>query len=224
MYAKYHIAATKLVLSHNFSPVALNQIIQANLSQDSIAHLFLSSESYRHFCNDKISASLAYIEEQHALIERLARLSKEQMHEAKELAQRQRMALGRLLHTVQDFYSHTNYVDLWLREHCADQSPVAAVIDGLDQALLNHYELRTAHWFVLEILFHIPIIGVLLRRVWLPPHSHEAMHLDSPERGLRFIYSMIMAQQRTAKEYQRAVKAIISQGGPEALQVFHQGD
>lgn len=224
MYARYHIETTECVLRQDFSPKALKQVVTANLSQDSLGDLFRSGQAYRHFCNTQVAVSLAYIEEQHMLIERLAKRSAEQIHEAKELAQRQRMALGRLLHTVQDFYSHTNYVDLWLRERHIDQSKLVDLVDGLDKAVLNHRDLRTAHWFALEILFHIPLIGSLLRLIWLPPHSHEAMHLDSPQRGLRFGYSMIMAQQRTAREYERAVKAIIRQGGPEALRAFQQGD
>lgn len=222
MYAKYHIETTQWVLSQNFSPKALKQVITANLSQDSIIHLFRASESHRHFCNNRIAASLAYIEEQHALIESLAKRSAEHVHEAKELARRKRVALGRLLHTVQDFYSHTNYVDLWLSQQPLSHRQPVRAIDGLNEDVLNHTELHTATWFALEILFHIPLLGSILRLVWLPPHSHEAMHLDSPSRGPRFTYSMIMAQQRTAKEYQRAVDAIISQGGQRVLNSFHQ--
>lgn len=223
MYAKYHIETTKWVLHHDFSPQALKQVITANLSQDSISHLFSDNESHRHFCNNKIAASLEYIEEQHSLIENMAVQAKQQFKEAQQIALNQRQALGRLLHTVQDFYSHTNYVDLWLREQCDGPSPQAATINGLDQKVLNHRELRTANWFALEIGFHIPLIGSVLRSFWLPPHSHEAMHLDSPERGVRFIYSMIMAQQRTAAEYQRAVKAILENGGPKVLENFYHG-
>ncbi|MCB9158123.1 MAG: hypothetical protein H6645_13530, partial [Caldilineaceae bacterium] len=74
MYAKYHIETTAWVLQRNFSPRALKQVIEANLAQDSIKDLFLSSDSYRHFCNDTITTGLDYVEEQHRLIEQLAGL------------------------------------------------------------------------------------------------------------------------------------------------------
>ncbi|MEM7126753.1 MAG: hypothetical protein AAF702_10530 [Chloroflexota bacterium] len=224
MYAKYHIETTQWVLRDDFSPKALRQVISANLSQDSVLRFLHPNQYRRHFCNNQISDSIEYVEEQHALIESLAQQSVEQVHLARELARHQRAALGRLLHTVQDFYSHTNYVDLWLSEQPARESALIRTIDGLNEDVLNHNELRTAHWFMLEILFYVPIIGVLLRCLWLPPHSHEAMHLDSPERGLRFVYSMIMAQQRTTAEYRRAVHAIAKQGGPKVLENFYKGE
>lgn len=221
MYARYHIETTRWVLADEFSPRALKQIISANLSQDSVTHLFRPQQAHHHFCNNKINSSLAYIEEQHAQIETLAKQAATQVNAARGIARRQRQALGRLLHTAQDFYSHSNYVDLWLRERANRLADVGQAVDGLDEGLLNHDELRTAVWHTLEIGFHVPIIGSVMRQFWLPPQSHEAMHLDSPARGPRFSYSLIMAQQRTATEYRRALDAIKRFGTPDLLRAFH---
>ena len=58
-----------------------------------------------HFDNNAFEKSYAYIEEQRALT--ISSLMANDVFSAWS-------AFGRLTHTVQDFYSHSNYVDLWL--------------------------------------------------------------------------------------------------------------
>lgn len=210
MDTQYHIETTRQVLGTWFAPHAITQVIRANVAQDSLAGLF-GAQAYRHFCDPVIDHSRAYIESEHALIARLA--------QARAPADRQRAAFGRLLHTVQDFYSHSNYIDLWLTVH-GDGAPDA--IDGLDRKLIASPELRVGEWiFWRDSLYYIPVLGRLLRRVWLPPGSHEAMKLDSPAQGPRFRLALATARQRTQVEYRRAVDSIARAGGAMAVQAFH---
>jgi len=211
MESRYHADLTRAALSDHFSPDALEEIIAANLAQDALQNQ-LGSKDHFHFDNNKISESLAYIEELHGQIAGLAAQSGH--------GSRQRAALGRLCHTVQDFYAHSNYVDLWLANQ-GHPVPPADAIDALIPELLNHPDLRTGTYMILrDIIYYIPLIGSLVRSFHVPPGSHEAMNLDSPDRGWKFSYAMAAALQRTQHEYQYAVQAVQEAGGESALRAF----
>ena len=213
MLAQYHITTTRQVLGDQFDATALRQVLRANISQDSWWSL-LGPEAERHFCDPNIAHSWRYVEAEHATIAQLATTPGQE--------NRQRQALGRLLHTVQDFYAHTNYVTLWLRAHGgADQIDTEAM-DGLDPHFLTHPRLRVGSWVLWrELLYYTPWLGAWLRRVWLAPDSHAALNLDSPARGHHFFYALTAARQRTHQEYQRALDAIYRAGGHTALARFH---
>lgn len=213
MDSRYHVEMTQRVLAKYFAPGALREVVRANVGQDSLRGLF-GFDAHRHFCDPNLAHSWAYVDAEHALIEDLA---------AKRgpVAQ-QRAALGRLLHTVQDFYAHTNYVDLWLTRYGLAETDR---IDGLDDGLIASPELRVGEWiFWRDSLYYIPVVGRLLRRIWLPAGSHEAVNLDSPARGPRFSLALSTAGQRSRLEYRRALQAIGRVGGPTALAAFHAAD
>lgn len=211
MEARYHIELTRSALQDLFSPDSLEEIIAANLAQDALQNQ-LGSKAHFHFDNNKIATSLAYVESLHAQIRELAT--------ERNAGKQQRIALGRLGHAVQDFYAHSNYVDLWLAQQ-GRQTPPPDAIDGLIPELLNHPDLRTGT-FVLwrDIIYYVPIIGALWRRVYIPSGSHEAMNLDSLERGWKFPYAMTAARRRTLHEYRRAEQAVRRTGGESALREF----
>jgi hypothetical protein len=211
MLSKYHIELTNKSLGSFFTSMSLDEIARANVQQDSFLSLF-GVEARRHVCDCMVNDSLAYIDEEHAKIAELATQPGE--------AARQRAALGRLLHTVQDFYAHTNYVALWLAERGATTLPREA--GELDPRLLAHPELQVAQWLTWrEPFYYVPVVGQAMRRVWLPKNSHEAINLDSPRSGGHFHVAMAIAHQRTRGEYARAVAAIRELGGRAAVARFH---
>jgi len=211
METQYHAGVTRAALNDHFGPDALEEIIAANLAQDALQNQ-LGSKAHFHFDNNKIAESLAYVEDLHAQIVELAA--------AGDHGSGQRAALGRLCHTVQDFYAHSNYVDLWLAGQ-GQPVPAADAIDALIPELLNHPDLRTGTYVVLrDLVYSVPIVGALWRRIYVPPGSHEAMNLDSPDRGWKFAYAMTAARQRTVVEYQRTVQAIRDAGGESAMREF----
>jgi hypothetical protein len=213
MNARYHVEMTQGVLAKHFTPGALREVVLANVGQDSLRGLF-GIDAHRHCCDPDLAHSWAYVDAEHALIEDLAA-------RRGPIAQ-QRAALGRLLHTVQDFYAHTNYVDLWLTRYGLAETDR---IDGLDDGLIGSPELRVGEWiFWRDSLYYIPVVGRLLRRIWLPAGSHEAMNLDSPAQGPRFSLALSTASQRTRMEYRRALRAIGRVGGSAALKAFHAAD
>jgi hypothetical protein len=130
--------------------------------------------------------------------------------------------LGRLLHTVQDFYAHSNYIEHWVRHRGGNATVTAEVIDALDAASMGHPELYVGDWVLWrDFIYYVPVVGQAMRNVWLAPRSHEAMHLDAPERGPGFALALATARQRTVSEYQRPCEAIGWLGGEEAQWRFH---
>jgi hypothetical protein len=216
MLSQYHIEITKRSLGPYFTPATLQEIVGANIGQDSLLSLF-GVEPHRHVCDCTLTQSLAYVEDEHA---RIAELSQTPGGERE-----QRAAFGRLLHTVQDFYAHTNYIALWLAETGGAERIDTATINGLDPQILAHPALRIAQWVAWrDPFYYLPVVGNVMRRFWLPEASHEAIHLDSPDRGSLFPLALAVACQHTLVEYWRAVKAIGEVGGKRALARFHSDE
>ena len=212
MNLPYHIEIVEKSLTDRFSPKALEELILANLAQDDLPGLLLHPE--RHFDNDLIPQGLAYIQAEHNRIVASA--------QAEDGGRSMRTAFGRLTHTAQDFYAHSNYVDLWLAQNGGLDATTSDQIDGVDPVLLASPALRTWHFYLWrDGFYYIPVIRSLARRLYIAPNSHEANHLDDPSRGPKFAYAMKAAQDRTRQEYDQAVAAIRAAGGVEAVVRFH---
>ncbi len=219
MHAQYHIALIRTALKADFSEAALAEVIAANLGQDALRYQ-LGNKPHFHCDNNKIAESLAYVEEQHAEIARVAAAVEEAGAAASD-GIAMRAALGRLFHTVQDCYAHSNYVDLWLKTQAGRPRPPAEAIDGLVPELLHHPELRTGTFVMWrDLIYYVPWLGALARRLYVAPDSHEAMNLDGPERGRKFRFAYVAAQQRTLAEAVRATETVFRTGGHAALRSF----
>lgn len=203
MIHRYHTSMLKNTLGHFFTPEALREVTAANLGQDGLGTLL--GHDYIHFDACKFKESLAYIDDQHGLI-----ANNQNPHQM-------RAAFGRLTHGAQDFYAHSNYVDLWLRKHGGLERTHPEQIDGLDPELLSSPELKSGYFYWWrDLIYYIPGISGFARKYLVFADSHEQMHLDDPSRGPRFAYAIEAAQQRTLMEYQRAVRALT----PERLAEF----
>lgn len=203
MLHKYHAAMLQDTLGRIFSRTALVELIAANVGQDSLGNL-IGHDAY-HFDFSKFKEGLAYIENQHAIIQDDAD------------PHMMRAAFGRLSHGAQDFYAHSNYVDLWLEKHGGLARNRPEDIDGLDPELLNSPRLRSGEFYLWrDFIYYVPFLGQFAQRYLVFAGSHEAMHLDEPGRGPRFAYAIEAAKQRTTAEYQRAARAL----SPERLTLF----
>ena len=180
-----------------FSPRALRAIIDTNLRQDSLRALMGHDEF--HFDNNAFARSRSYIEEQRALIK--PALEGERALSAWE-------AFGRLTHAAQDFYSHSNYVDLWLVCQPNGMRPAPAEIDPLDDSLIENPSLRSGKFYYpLEAFSFVPGLKKLVTPL-LPRDSHAWMNLDSEERGPMFEYAFQAAVKRTRAEYDLTARAL----------------
>lgn len=197
MKAKYHRAITEQALRPHFDPAALTEIIHANLSQDAIRYQF--GHDHFHYDNNAFAAGDAYIEEQRqTIIETL------QSGRPASLA---RAAFGRLTHTAQDFYAHSNYTALWRERH------PGAMPDAIDPSLLevmNDSRLTSGRIYPpLEYFSFIPLLAPLVIPL-LPRDSHAWMNKDDPSRP-DFEYACAAAIKRTEQELVKIRQALTPQ-------------
>jgi hypothetical protein len=194
MLERYHAALLAECLGSFFSPRALQQIVAANLGQDSKLNQL---KPHIHFDNCQFAEGLAYIDRQHDLIAHA------------DAPQAMWAAFGRLTHAAQDFYSHSNYVDLWLKAHGGLAATRPQDIDGLDPDLLNPSGLRSGYFYLWrDFIYYLPLFKQFARRHLVFAGSHEAMNLDEPAAGPQFAYAWVAARQRTLAEYHRALAAL----------------
>jgi hypothetical protein len=213
MLIQYHVSITRKALSEQFSPRALKTILSANLKQDDLLTGQIGHDEY-HYDNNAIAASDRYLEEQRALT--LSAMQNDDLPGAWS-------AFGRLVHTAQDFYAHSNYVDLWLSRfpggddvHNNGQTPLPpSEIAPLMDELVHSPDLRTGKlYYPWEVLAFLPGIKQLVIPL-MPKDSHARMQLDSPARGERFTYAFEAAVKRTRHEFDQTVAGLSS--GQEAL-------
>ncbi len=203
MNINYHWTITRKALKDYFSPRALHIILRANLMQDVV-----NPRPECHYLENKISAAEDYINTQRALV-LVSVLDGQPRSEGWK-------ALGRLLHTAQDFYSHSNYVSLWAGRFTGNL-PAPDQIDALDAELLQHPELHTASSDPLVgKIGSLPLIGKYFVDD-LPEHVHARMNLDHPGRGMLFEYAYAAASKRTRYEYNRIVDLIHDPNNPSIL-------
>ena len=196
MLRPFHIEITHLALDDTFGRRALEKIIEANLNQDRLLGQ-IGHDEY-HFDNNAFEKSYAYMEQQRALT-----VSSLLANDAPAAWS----AFGRLTHAAQDFYAHSNYIDLWLASQPDGAIPTPSEVDPLDPNLINTRALRSGKIYPLELLTFIPVLGPLVMPI-LPRDAHGWMNLDSPERGPNFPYAFQAALKRTEIEFEKTTKSL----------------
>jgi len=195
MQTKYHIEITRRALEDHFSDKALKQIISANIRQDRIAYML--GHDHIHFDGSAFEEGFQYISSQEDLILKHIKLA--DFDHARE-------AFGRIIHSWQDFYSHSNYISLWLSKH--QNSPPEA-IDINDPMILNHPKFESGkNYGVIEFIAMIPGISRLIKPL-MPPDSHAEMNLDAPSSGTDFAYAYWAALKQTCAVYDDIIQQLI---------------
>ena len=190
MLVPVHVQLLHAALDGRVSPRAFEAILAGNLGQDNLRGQ-LGHDEY-HFDNNAFEKSWAYIGAQRAMI--LPALQNGDVAAAWS-------AFGRLTHTLQDFYAHSNYVALWLTRQ-GHPHPPASGIDPADPDLVASPELRSGRlYYPREALYFIPRFRKFALS-FLPRDSHAHMNLDSAERGPRFEYAYQAALKRTTREFE----------------------
>lgn len=194
MLKSVHAGITSNALAAAFSDRALEAIIAANLKQDRLLAL-IGHDEY-HFDSNAFAESFAYLEEQRSLT--ISSLEANEVCSAWS-------AFGRLLHTAQDFYAHSNYINLWLSCQPDGALPTPIEVDPLDEDLIHTRALRSGRIYLpLEALYFIRALRSIALRL-LPRDSHAWMNLDSPEQGPNFKYAFQAAIKRTKIELNKTV-------------------
>jgi hypothetical protein len=190
MLIPIHEEMTREALGANFSPRALEIIIAANRKQDALSAQ-IGHDEY-HFDNNAIDEGLRYIKEQRGFV--LAALLSPGVLSAW-------IAFGRLTHTAQDFYAHTNYIPMWLDQF--DGTPPAPLeVDPVQKSLIQSPSLHSGKiYFPMDVLYFVPFLRKFSLAL-LPHDSHGKMNLDSPKQGPRFAYARAAAVKRTQHEFE----------------------
>jgi hypothetical protein len=183
---QYHREITTRALGAYFHPEALETVISANLEQDALRYQI--RHDHFHYDNNSFAAGDAYCYDlRHLIINALS----------SNAGQAARESLGRLSHTVQDFYAHSNYVALW-REANPDSS--ADEIDPEENELLRDTRLHSGKlYYPLEALSFLSAFKSYVIPL-LPRDSHAWMNIDDPSRS-GFDYAFAAAVMRTNAEY-----------------------
>jgi hypothetical protein len=197
MLPKIHAEILKQALSASFSAAALEKIIQANVYQDRIGGQ-IGHDEY-HFDNNAFEKSYAYIEEQRALV--ISSLQANDILSAWS-------AFGRLTHTAQDFYAHSNYIDLWVAIQPDGAVPTTSEVDPVDEDLLHSRALRSGKlYYPLEVFGFIKFLDPIVKPL-LPRDSHTWMNLDSPGQGPHFAFAYQAAVKRTKWEFEKIAACV----------------
>ncbi len=193
MKTKYHVEITQNVLQEYFSQENLKKIIKANIQQDRVKNQF--GYDYIHFDGSAFSEGFTYIEDQKAILLKSVEDSDFQTAWA---------ALGRILHSWQDFYSHSNYVHLW----CQGGGRLDTEdINHNDLEIFNSPELKSGkNYGLIDFFAMIPGLSIIIKPL-MPGDSHAKMNLDNPKSGSFFKLAYIAAERRT----KHVVNALIEQ-------------
>ena len=195
MLKPYHIEMTRLAIGDQFSSNAFEKIIAANLYQDRLLGQ-IGHDEY-HFDGGAFDKSYQYVEEQRTLT--ISSLRAGDTASAWS-------AFGRLTHAVQDFYSHSNYVNLWLSHQSNGTASPPSEIEPVAPDLLNNPSLSSGRVYLpLEAFYHFHVLRPLLLRL-LPRDSHAHMNLDSPAQGPNFEYAFQAAAKRTRIEFEKTIE------------------
>lgn len=206
MNEQYHRQVTAEALGDLLSHEELEIVIKANVGQDNVWNWLTTPE--RHYDGRFFAQAEAYIDKERAR-------AVDAFRGGDRVAALQTM--GRLLHTRQDFYSHSNWMQL-----CAAQGSTkdtarntvnTAGWNAADPAICldtqadrQIYAARAP--FLIHALYLIPILGPLIKRIYLPADFHEAMHLDDPSRGPLFAPSLVAARKHTRVEWEGVMSTL----------------
>jgi hypothetical protein len=199
-----HSHITTQALIDELHPDALRVVIQANMRQDSW-WAQLGWHDHYHMDNNAFPAGNAYIERQHQLaIQNIEMAGATHDLQARKVYQNRALqALGKLTHTAQDLYAHSNYCALWLDAAATPEEPEE--INPFDPEILYNPILRSGKGSLLELLsFLIPVLQPLAERN-LGPDTHMHMNLDHPGRGALYPYALAAAVKRTRIEYSKLI-------------------
>jgi hypothetical protein len=201
MKTKYHIEITRKALSGFFSERALKEIVNANIHQDNLTNQL--GHDYIHFDSNAFQAGFKYLSNQKKAV--IDGINKNDFSSA-------RQALGRGAHSWQDFYSHSNYVELWLAK--AGNSPPEEIVIN-DGDIIHHPDLRSGiNYGLIEFIALTPVLSN-----WIKPHmpddSHAKMNLDGPEAGKKFQYVYSAALKQTKDLFTNLLLEINELGIPQ---------
>jgi hypothetical protein len=206
MQTRYHIEITRKALQNHFSESALGTIITANIRQDRLKYQI--GHDQLHFDGSAFSKGFQYITEQEENI--ITQMAQEDYKNARE-------AFGRILHSWQDFFSHSNYIKLWIDEH-PQLTPEEIEINDPD--IFYHTDLKSGiNYGLIELFAMFPLISGWVK-TWMPPDSHARMNLDSPSSGPEFEFAYWAALKASVTAFEQLTQHMNSLDNNERMSML----
>ena len=197
MLIPYHRQILQKALAKEISPRALRIISKANAKQDYLRGQ-IGHDEY-HFDNNAFDESYAYIAENHA-----------QIHTALKsgFVEEAWKAFGRLSHTAQDFYAHSNYIKLWQSQFDDTDMPLAEEVNHNDKNIIQSPDLCSGKlYYPLELFSYIPVLKKYIMP-HIPKDSHAWINTDSPAQGPIFEYTFAAAVKVTRDELGKVLNGL----------------
>ncbi len=188
---------TREALQEYFSESALRQIILANIKQDDLSGQVGHPEY--HFDDSAFSAANTYIRQNREMTVNSVKSGDYQdaWH-----------SFGRLTHASQDFYSHSNYINLlaesWDGEKRNEITPEEILLPEIMQDARLVSGKFYSPW---EMITFLPWAGKRLARLF-PADSHARLNKDSPSCSPLFPIVYQAAVIRTIYEYNEVIKLL----------------
>lgn len=183
-----HIEINLLALGKSFSQSALAEISAANIGQDALKYQ-LGHDHY-HYDNSSFSESDKYCESLRQETQDLIKQGN---------PTKARIAFGKLTHTVQDLYAHSNYVNLFREAYPA---VAAEEIDPLIEVILTDPKLISGKlYYPWEAITFIPGLPAGVAKIF-PADSHAMMNKDDPTKE-HYEYAFFAAVKRTVLELEK---------------------
>ena len=186
MKTEVHATMLRTILGDAFSPDTLEEVIWANLDQDSWKYQV--GHDHVHFDNNSFKTAFAYCDELRSGV--LSAVNDGAYPLARE-------RFGRLTHTMQDLYAHSNYVELWMEKA---EGKLTEEIAPDDQVILADPRLHSGKlYYPAEVVTFLPGIPTWVVALF-PADSHARMNKDGPNRP-RFEFALQAALKRTQMEF-----------------------
>lgn len=186
MKKNIHIEITKTALGGTFGEPAIELICLANVGQDAL--IYQLGHDQFHVDNNSFAAAEKFRSE--LQLHTVAAIQSGDMHSAWRF-------FGKLAHTVQDFYAHSNYVELYLAKY---PGKLPEDMDPMDESLIHSDALISGKlYYPFEVITFFKGLPNRILEMF-PADSHAKLNKDHPGR-IGFEHARQAAIYRTWLEF-----------------------